>query len=380
MVKEAHTLGMRVAGHVPAFSDANTVIEQGYDEVTHINQFMLGWVLEAGEDTRTLLRVTALKRMPDLDLKSERVQHTVNLMVERKVAIDPTLAIHEEATQNRDGLLPPGADDYLDHMPIGYQRSAKKAMVDASAPYDDQAYRGAFEKIVATVQMLNDRGVFIVPGTDLGGSFKYHRKLELYQRAGMTAADILARATLEMARYLGQTRGWARSKKASWPTFFSFPEIDQGSESHQAHQHGGEGRHRVFSKRDLSKVRDRAVRECAECDEMTGMTSLPAKFSCRSGGRAYHRRRRRDNHASSFASNSRSFCSTLSTSAARPESSCSGARGAFSKFSPRAARRMSSVVPSTHHASRSRPYAAVAFDGVDRYPASRACLRKSFYE
>ncbi len=54
---------------------------------------------------------------------------------------------------------------------------------------------GAFEKIVATVKMLNDRGVFIVPGTDLGGSFKYHRELELYQRAGMTAADILAGMT-----------------------------------------------------------------------------------------------------------------------------------------------------------------------------------------
>ncbi len=163
--------------------------------------------------------------MPNLDLKSERVQHTVKLMVERKVAIDPALAIHEEATQNRDGLFPPGAADYLDHMPIGYRRSAKKAMVDASAPYDDQAYRGAFEKIVATVKMLNDRGVFIVPGTDLGGSFKSHRELELYQRAGMTAADILTRATLEMARYLGQDQSWARSKKASWPTFFSFPEI-----------------------------------------------------------------------------------------------------------------------------------------------------------
>ena len=223
MVKEAHTLGMRVAGHVPAFSDANTVIEQGYDEVTHINQFMLGWVLEAGEDTRTLLRVTALKRMPDLDLKSERVQHTVNLMVERKVAIDPTLAIHEEATQNRDGLLPPGAADYLDHMPIGYQRSAKKAMVDASAPYDDQAYRGAFEKIVATVKMLNDRGVFIVPGTDLGGSFKYHRELELYQRAGMTAADILARATLEMARYLGQDQRLGSIEKGKLADFFLVP-------------------------------------------------------------------------------------------------------------------------------------------------------------
>jgi hypothetical protein len=223
VVKEAHRLGMRVAGHVPAFSDANAVIEHGYDEVTHINQFMLGWVLEAGEDTRTLLRLTALKRLPNLDLNSDRVQRTINAMVQRKVAIDPTLAIHEELTQNRDGVVPPGAVDYLDHMPIGYQRSAKKARADASAPYDDQAYRGAFEKIVATVKMLKERGVFIVLGTDLGGSFKYHRELELYQRAGMTAADILARATLGMARYLGQDQRLGSIEKGKLADFFLVP-------------------------------------------------------------------------------------------------------------------------------------------------------------
>jgi imidazolonepropionase-like amidohydrolase len=42
MVKEAHLLGMRVAGHVPAFSTADEMIAAGYDEITHINQFMLG--------------------------------------------------------------------------------------------------------------------------------------------------------------------------------------------------------------------------------------------------------------------------------------------------------------------------------------------------
>ena len=146
----------------------------------------------------------------------------------------------------------------------------------------------------------------------MGGSFKYHRKLELYQRAGMTAADILARATLEMARYLGQTkRLGSKMKKAGLASFFSFPEIDQGSESHRDRISMVVKDGVVLSKRDLFKVRDQPLRECAECDEMTGIASLPAKFSCRSGGRAYHRRRRRDNHASSFASNSRWFLQHL---------------------------------------------------------------------
>ena len=223
MVKEAHGLGMRVAGHVPAFSTADDMIEAGYDEMTHINQFMLGWVMKPGEDTRTLFRLTALKRLPDLDLQSAPVQHTIQMMVDGRKAIDPTLGIHEQLTQNRDGQVPPGAVDYLDHMPIGYRRDAMKAWVDTSAPGDDKAYRAAFEKILATTRMLHDRGVFIVFGTDTGGSFTYHRELELYQRAGFTPAEIVKRATFDSARYVGQDQTMGSIEKGKLADFFLIP-------------------------------------------------------------------------------------------------------------------------------------------------------------
>jgi hypothetical protein len=223
MTKEAHLLGMRVAGHVPAFSTADQMIEAGYDEITHINQFMLGWVIRPDEDTRTLFRLTALKRLPALDLNSPKVQHTIQLMVDSHKAIDPTLGIHEELTLNRDGQVPPGAVDYLDHMPVGYRRQAMKADADMSAPGDDQAYRGAFEKMLATVRMLHDRGVFIVFGTDTGGSFTYHRELELYQRAGMTPPEILKRATLDCAKYVGQDQRLGSIEKGKLADFFLVP-------------------------------------------------------------------------------------------------------------------------------------------------------------
>jgi imidazolonepropionase-like amidohydrolase len=223
MVREAHRLGMRVAGHVPAFTNADAVIAAGYDELTHINQFMLGWVLQPDEDTRTLLRLTAMRRFPALDLTSPAVRRTIDAMAERKLAIDPTLAIHEELTLNRNGELPPGAIDYLDHMPVGYQRSAKSARSDTSAAGDDQAYRGAFDQILATIKALRDRGVMLIPGTDLGGSFTYHRELELYQQVGMTPADILAWATLDMARYLGQDQRLGSIEKGKLADFFLVP-------------------------------------------------------------------------------------------------------------------------------------------------------------
>ena len=65
LAAEAHRLGLRVAGHVPAFSTADAMIDAGFDEITHANQLMLGWVLEPTEDTRTLFRFTAMKRFPD---------------------------------------------------------------------------------------------------------------------------------------------------------------------------------------------------------------------------------------------------------------------------------------------------------------------------
>jgi imidazolonepropionase-like amidohydrolase len=223
MVKEAHGLGMRVAGHVPAFSTADEMIEAGYDEMTHINQFMLGWVMTKGEDTRTLFRLTALKRFQTFDLDSPKVEHTIDLMVAGKKAIDPTLGIHEQLTENRDGQIPPGAVDYFSHLPIGYRRSLMKGWADVSAPGDDAAYRAAFDKIIATVRKLHDRGVFIVFGTDTGGSFTYHRELELYQKAGMTAPEILKRATLDSARYTGQDQRLGSIEKGKLADFFLIP-------------------------------------------------------------------------------------------------------------------------------------------------------------
>jgi Amidohydrolase family len=203
MIREARKLGLRVAGHVPAFTTPDAMLDAGYDEMTHINQFMLGWVITPDEDTRTLLRLTRLMRFATLPLNSEAVERTIGKMVDRKVAIDPTIGIHENLTLNRNGQIPPGAVDYYAHMPIAVQRNMLQAWADSSGPGEDAAYRGAFDKILATTRILRERGVFIVPGTDTGGSFTYHRELELMQKIGMTPAEVLKRATYDVAQYMG---------------------------------------------------------------------------------------------------------------------------------------------------------------------------------
>ena len=223
IVKYAHSLGMPVMGHVPAFSNANAMIRAGFDEMTHINQVMLGWVLAPQEDTRTLLRLTALKRLPDLDLESDKVQETINLMVDNDVAIDPTLAIHEYLLLSRNGETRIGVEDYIDHMPAEIQRNAKVALANIATPEDDAAYRGAWDKIVDTIGMMKERGIFIVFGTDLGGAFNLHREMEIYQKAGFTPPEILKRATIDEANYLQQGDDLGSIAEGKLADFFLIP-------------------------------------------------------------------------------------------------------------------------------------------------------------
>ncbi|WP_211337034.1 amidohydrolase family protein [Marinicella litoralis] len=203
IVKKAHELNLHVAGHVPAFSNANAMIKAGYDEMTHINQVMLGWVLEPEEDTRTLLRLTALQRLPELDLNSTAVQETLDLMVKNNTAIDPTLAIHEALLLSRNGSTSEGVLDYIEHMPANVQRNAKVAWASIANDQEDLAYRLAYDKIIATLKLMKERGIFLVAGTDLGGAFTMHRELELYQQLGYTPAELLKLASYDMAQYLG---------------------------------------------------------------------------------------------------------------------------------------------------------------------------------
>ncbi|MFN3458668.1 MAG: amidohydrolase family protein, partial [Novosphingobium sp.] len=204
VVAEAHRLGMRVAGHVPAFSSADAMIAAGFDEITHVNQLMLGWVLNPGEDTRTLFRFTAMRRFPALDIKSAKVQATLDAMVSRHTAHEPTIGIHELGLTALDGRPNPGAVDYIDHMPPAEQRQLKQALFGTDTPQERAQYVAAYGKVLETLIEMNRKGILLIPGTDLGGAFNYHRELELFGKLGMTPGQVLSRATLEMATYLHQ--------------------------------------------------------------------------------------------------------------------------------------------------------------------------------
>ena len=139
------------------------------------------------------------------------------------MAVEPTIAIHENLLLNQDGQVPRGLADVFDHLPVGAQRDARRAWADMSAPGDADAYRQAFDTLMDTLRRMRERGVLLIPGTDLGGSYHFHRELELFTQLGYSPAEVLKLATLDMARYLGEDQQSGSIERGKRADFFLVP-------------------------------------------------------------------------------------------------------------------------------------------------------------
>lgn len=205
----AHHRGLRVSGHIPAFMRAQEAVEQGYDEIQHINQLMLNFFVTPETDTRTLERFYLVARKTaDLDFDSKPVQDFIALLAEKQIVVDPTLATFE-FIHKRDGQQSPIIADVADHLPPDIQRSRKVAEMDIPDEATGELYKRSFDKLVRFVGLLYEAGVPIVARTDELPGFTLQRELELYAKAGLTPAQVLQVATLNAARYTGtlQDRG-----------------------------------------------------------------------------------------------------------------------------------------------------------------------------
>lgn len=201
----AHERGLRVSGHIPAFMRAQDAVEQGYDEIQHINQLMLNFFVTPDTDTRTLERFYLVaKKTAGLDFDSKPVQDFIEMLVRKQTVIDPTLATFE-FIHKRDGEQSPIIADVADHLPPDIQRSRKAAEMDIPDDATAALYTKSFDKLVEFVGRMYKAGVPIVAGTDELPGFTLQRELELYVKAGITPAQALQIATWNGAKYTRTT-------------------------------------------------------------------------------------------------------------------------------------------------------------------------------
>lgn len=203
MASMAHYLGMRVSGHIPAYMTATQAINQGYNEIQHINMVFLNFLSDT-IDTRTPLRFTMpAKHGADLDLNSIIYLDFVELLKTKQIVIDPTVSIFENMFVSQKGIPSPTYSKIIERLPLMNQRS----FYNGGLPKPDEKttirYRKSFNKMLNVVFDLYKKGVDIVPGTDGLPGFLYHRELELYEESGISATEVLKLATIESAKLTG---------------------------------------------------------------------------------------------------------------------------------------------------------------------------------
>jgi hypothetical protein len=199
----AHGRGLRVGGHVPAFSRAERVVREGYDELQHINQLMLNFVSDPDTDSRDLTRFTLVgERTAALDFDSQPVRDFIALLAANGTVVDATLNTFEAMYNQRQGDMDPALAAVADHVPYATQRDWRINSMDVNDG-NLASYRASWAKMVAFVGRLYAAGVPLVAGTDNLAGFALHRELELYVQAGIPPGEAIRIATQNGARYAG---------------------------------------------------------------------------------------------------------------------------------------------------------------------------------
>ena len=204
IIAEAHKLGLRVSGHVPSGMTAEQFVRDGADEIQHMNFIFLNFMPDVTE-TRTPARfIEPGKRGAALDLNSPQVNQFIALLKEHHTVIDPTLTIFEATYTDRPGNMSHEDTSMFDRLPLQAQRNSKAAAEALPTPdaATDQLYRQSYANMEHMLKKLYDSGITVVAGTDLRMGYSLHREMEIYNRAGIPAPEVLRMATLTAAKVM----------------------------------------------------------------------------------------------------------------------------------------------------------------------------------
>jgi imidazolonepropionase-like amidohydrolase len=202
IARMAHEHGMRVSGHVPAFMTAQQFVEDGADEIQHMNFIFLNFMFDRVKDTRDRSRFTEVAaHAAEIDPASSQVQDFIHVLQQHHTVLDPTLAIFEGMFTDRPGTVSASYAAVADRLPAQIRRGFFYGGIEVPEGMD-QRYRDSFQQMLKMEKTLYDSGIRIVAGTDSLAGFTLHRELELYVQAGIPAPKVLQLDTLGAARIM----------------------------------------------------------------------------------------------------------------------------------------------------------------------------------
>ena len=219
IAEEVHKNGMRLSGHIPSYMSAQQAVNDGFDEIQHINMVFLNFLAGPEDDTRTPVRFSLVaEKAGDMDLDADSVNTFISLLKENNVVVDPTVTIFDGMFRHRSGELNPEYAMIADHMPPSVRRSMLGGEMDIN-DRNAAAYAKSADALLEMIAKLHRAGITLVAGTDAVAGFTLHRELELYHRAGISTQDVLRLATIGSAQVAGvadRTGSIAEGKQADF--------------------------------------------------------------------------------------------------------------------------------------------------------------------
>jgi imidazolonepropionase-like amidohydrolase len=203
-VEEAHSRGLKAVGHVPLSMTLTDALDVGQDGIEHLEGFDVHIAEAAGEPITQWPR--SYRDVFDRWDRYARADHTklreLYARVARQgVAVCPTIVVMKSIGLAAD---PNREDKWMDHVPAylrGFWNSERTRRMAPGAARSVQPMQEA-------VAALHKAGVLLLCGTDLANpnviaGHSLLEEMELWQEAGVPAADALRGATVRPAKFFG---------------------------------------------------------------------------------------------------------------------------------------------------------------------------------
>jgi len=203
LAAQAHKRGLKVVGHIPSYMTAERAINDGYDQVIHMNMIMLNFLGDT-IDTRSMGRfIKVAERARQIDTKSPAVTRFIQVLKSRQIVVDPTMAIFEGMFTNEPGKMAAGYETMASTLPPEIKRNLYRGGLPTMKG-NEAAYKESYARMLEMIRLFHANGVTFLPGTDDFPGFALHRELELYAKAGVPNAEVLRKATLVSAQVAGK--------------------------------------------------------------------------------------------------------------------------------------------------------------------------------
>ncbi|WP_262694745.1 amidohydrolase family protein [Kordiimonas aquimaris] len=202
-IEEAHSRGLKVAGHLCSVSYADAS-DLGIDNLEHGFVLAPDFLPNRVEDKCSGF---PLARFMEVELESPEAQALMDKLIENNTAITSTLAVLARISATVNGPNPDAIEalghgakaHYMGNHLAGYQRAI-----------DNDIWERAVRKEMAWEKAFADKGGLVVAGSDttgIGGTvagFANHEQIELLVEAGFSPLDAIKISTLNGAISMGR--------------------------------------------------------------------------------------------------------------------------------------------------------------------------------